>query len=153
MPSATVEVREGGRLVRGLGYAERLEMTVPPWRLPIDTLRWGRFLAPEKSVVWIDWQREGDDRSWTFVNGAEVRGEVSEEDVFFEGGRVSLPQRDRLLLRDGRLSLLLRNLRLPRSLPALAIHEMKWRTRGCLQIQGAPPVEGWAIHETVRLRP
>jgi hypothetical protein len=154
LPSAECELARSGGLVRGLGYAEHLSMTVPPWRLPIDTLRWGRFLSPERSVVWIDWERESARRTWVFANGAEVRGEASEEDVFFEGGRVRLPRRDRLLLRDGPLSHLLRNLRLPRShfLPALAIRETKWLTRGVFECAGAPPVEGWVIHEVVRMK-
>lgn len=152
LPSAECELALNGDLVRGLGYAEHLSMTLPPWRLPIDTLRWGRFLSPEHSVVWIDWEKNGDDRTWIFLDGAEVRGEVSEEDVFFEGGRVDLPASGRLVLRSGRLSHLLRNLRLPLSPSARAIHETKWRTRGVLECAGAPAVEGWAIHEVVRFR-
>jgi len=155
MPSAKAIVSSRSSVLRGLGYAEHLSMTLAPWRLPIDTLLWGRFLSPERSVVWIDWRAEsGPPRTWVFFDGRDVRGEVSEEDVFFEGGRVRLPQRDRLVLRSGRLSHLLRNLRFPGRLPipALAIHETKWRTRGCLEIDGAPPVEGWAIHEVVRMK-
>jgi hypothetical protein len=154
MPSAQAEVRSRSFVLSGLGYAEHLSMTIPPWKLPIDTLRWGRLLTPEHSVVWIDWEKESDGRTWIFVDGAEVRGEVSEEAVFFEGGRVDLPAPDRLVLRSGRFSHLLRNLSLPRSLSrgALAIHETKWRTRGVLECAGASPVGGWAIHEVVRLR-
>jgi hypothetical protein len=158
LPSARAEVACDGVVLRGLGYAERLSMTIPPWRLPIDTLRWGRFLSPEHSVVWIDWERESARRTWVFANGAEVEGRVSEEGIFFEGGRVELPAPGRLVLRSGRLSYLLRSL--PLSLPlrtrlgsrALAIHETKWRTRGRLELDGAPAVEGWAIHEVVRFR-
>jgi hypothetical protein len=157
MPSAEAEVRDRSSVVRGPGYVEHLSMTLPPWRLPLDTLRWGRFLSPGRSVVWIDWERGGGPpKTWVFVDGDEARGEVSEEDVFFEGGRVRLPQRDRRCLRDGRLSHLLRNLprALRTSLPgrALAVEETKWRTRGRLELLGAPPVEGWAIHEVVRMR-
>jgi hypothetical protein len=47
-----------GRRLEGQGYAEVLEMTIPPWRLPIQELRWGRFLADDGSAfaVWIDWR-------------------------------------------------------------------------------------------------
>lgn len=153
LPSAHADVHVGETTLHGYGYAEHLSMTLPPWRLPLDTLRWGRFLSPERSVVWIDWRKRGDDRTWIFVDGAEVPGDVSEEDIFFEGGRVKLPSTDRLLLRGGRLSHLLRNLRLPLRLSrrALAIQETKWRTRGVLERRGAPPAEGWAIHEVVRM--
>ena len=39
MPRARTRIGE----VCGDGYAEVLHMTVPPWKLPIDELRWGRF--------------------------------------------------------------------------------------------------------------
>jgi len=152
LPSARAEVACDGVVLRGFGYAERLSMTIPPWRLPIDTLRWGRFLSPEHSAVWIDWEKESDGRTWIFVDGTEVQGKASEEGILFEGGRVGLPASGRLVLRDGRLSHLLRNLRLPLSPSALAIHETKWRTPGVLECAGAPAVEGWTIHEVVRFR-
>lgn len=158
LPSAEAELVCGLMALRGRGYAEHLSMTLPPWKLPITTLLWGRLLTPAHSVVWIDWRREGAEggRAWIFVDGTEVRGETSEENVFFEGGRVDLPASGRLVLRDGRLSHLLRNLPFPRSLRtsplrrALAMHETKWRTRGCLELDGEAPEAGWAIHEIVR---
>ncbi len=158
MPSASASIAFEGRLLSGLGYVERLSMTVPPWRLPLDVLRWGRFLTPAHSVVWIDWREdhERDGWTWIFVDGLEVRGETSDEAVLFEGGRVDLPAAGRLVLRDGRLSHLLRSLprALRASLPgrALSIVETKWRTRGCLSLDRCPPAAGWAIHETVRFR-
>jgi hypothetical protein len=154
-PRAQADVRIGAREVHGLGYAERLEMTLPPWRLPLETLRWGRFLTPGRFVVWIDWQAPERSRTWVFVDGQEEReARVSEEDISFEGGRLRLPQASHLQLRDGRLSHLLRSLSLPLNLlcRVRAIHETKWRTRGVLESAGAPAVEGWAIHEVVRFR-
>jgi hypothetical protein len=156
-PRARAGVRIGSREVRGFGYAERLEMTLPPWKLPLDTLRWGRFLSPDRWVVWIDWQAPERSRTWVFVDGIEAReAEVSDEEISFEGGRIRLPSEGRLSLRAGRVSDLLREL--PLSLlvrlfrRARAMHETKWRTRGVLECGGAPAVEGWAIHEVVRFR-
>ena len=40
----TIEVM-GHAPIHGPGYAERLTLTVLPWRLPIDVLRWGRWLS------------------------------------------------------------------------------------------------------------
>jgi hypothetical protein len=156
LPSAEFERARNGSLVRGLGYAEHLSLTLPPWKLPIDTLRWGRFLAPGRSVVWIDWQAPERSRTWVFVDGVEARGAgVSDEEIAFEGGRIRLPSESRLPLRAGRLSNLLRNLSLPLPLfrRVRSIQETKWRTRGLLECAGAPAVEAWAIHEVVRMRP
>ncbi|HEY3348839.1 MAG TPA: hypothetical protein VGM13_03630 [Thermoanaerobaculia bacterium] len=157
-PRAEAGVRIGGRDFRGLGYAERLEMTLPPWRLPLETLRWGRFLSPDRFVVWIDWQAPERSRTWVFVDGIEAReAGVSDEEISFEGGRIRLPSASRLSLRAGRVSDLLRDLPLSLLLRlfrrARAMHETKWRTRGVLECAGAPAVEGWAIHEVVRFRP
>src|SRR5689334_1411462 len=40
----------------GRGYAERLVMTVAPWRLGIARLWWGRFCGDRHSLVWIVWE-------------------------------------------------------------------------------------------------
>ena len=55
MPGAHGTMRIGSDVVKGSGYVELLQMTIPPWKLPIDELRWGRFSSPTDAVVWIDW--------------------------------------------------------------------------------------------------
>ncbi len=60
MPRACVELDAGGRRITGSGYAEHLTLTLPPWRLPFNYLRWGRFVSRTGSVIWIAW--EGADR-------------------------------------------------------------------------------------------
>ncbi|HMN95093.1 MAG TPA: hypothetical protein PKC43_01885 [Phycisphaerales bacterium] len=55
-PRAAVELAIGGRTLVGRGYAERLVVTMAPWRLPIDELRWGRLVAADTSATWIDWR-------------------------------------------------------------------------------------------------
>ena len=52
---ATVNLASG-KVVKGLGFLERLDMTLAPWKLPIQELRWGRFLSDRESLVWIDWR-------------------------------------------------------------------------------------------------
>lgn len=42
----------------GLGYAERLQLTLPPWAMPFRLLRWGRHLSDRHALVWIEW--DGD---------------------------------------------------------------------------------------------
>ncbi len=54
MPRARVRIGKRS----GLRYAEHLNITVAPWKLPIRTLRWGRFATPSDWIVWIDWQGE-----------------------------------------------------------------------------------------------
>ena len=56
--------------ISGYGYAECLEMTIPPWKMGFSELRWGRLAHPESPIVWIDLRGEPN-RSWIF-NGQEL---------------------------------------------------------------------------------
>lgn len=147
---AEVSTRVGERRVSGPGYVERLTLTLPPWRLPFDRLRWGRFLAPEVDWVWIDWSGALD-ASWLFVDGAERPvGSVSVDKVV-DGNGENLVLAPGEVLRQGTLrSTGLRPLRwlaawVPRWRSA---RETKWISRGRLA-RPSGTVEGWAIHEEV----
>jgi hypothetical protein len=69
-PNADATIRIGDDTVQGLGYAEHLTMTLKPWRLPFDELRWGRFLSAADTLIWIQW-RGSMSRTWIWVDGAE----------------------------------------------------------------------------------
>jgi hypothetical protein len=151
---AAVQV-DGGAPLYGLGYAEHLTMTVRPWRLPIDELRWGRFMSPEHSLTWIEW-RGGAPRSWVLHNGREAAGAtIGAGGVSLRGGRGSLSLQEPVILRDGRLALTAL-----RALPAARLwmpgglagaRETKWLAKGIFTA-GSRVSAGWAIHEVVRMR-
>ncbi len=42
--------------IEGWGYAEKMVLNIPPWKLPIKELFWGRFLSDAYSVIWIEWR-------------------------------------------------------------------------------------------------
>ena len=76
MPRARATFRWGAETLRGLGYAERLELTIPPWRLPFRSLRWGRYISRAHAAVWIAWDGAPgpgtiQPRSWVWLDGAE----------------------------------------------------------------------------------
>ena len=50
-PGSRVNISLGDRQLAGLGYAECLSVTLPPWRLPLSELRWGRFVSAEHSLA------------------------------------------------------------------------------------------------------
>jgi hypothetical protein len=134
VPRARAEVRLPGRTIRGLGYAEHLTMTVPPWSLPISELRWGRFLSETDSVVWIEWSG-AKSASLRWRNGVRSQGE-----------RVEI--QDQTTLREGKLvETALRVIpNVHKLFPAriLGMRESKWRSRAAFRAAG-----GWAIHEVV----
>jgi hypothetical protein len=137
-PRGRAEVRIGHERLRGLGYVERLTMTVPPWRLPIEELHWGRLLTEAGSLVWIDW-RGPRPLQLVFRNGAEA-----------EPALLARLELDRgLVLRDGALGKTALAIvpQVGRLFPwrILRVQETKWRSRGVLD-----GMSGWAIHEVVR---
>jgi hypothetical protein len=162
-PAARVELRLGGgtgtaRDVGGLGYAEHLTTTIPPWRMPIRELHWGRFVSvPDDhgrhaSIVWTDWRGPHEVRI-VLRDGAPIRADVTEDRLTLDDGSVlALDRRD--VLREGTLgaTVLAAIPRLRDTVPGpiLGVHERKWRSRGVLTRAGRRALEGWAIHEVVR---
>lgn len=130
-----------GRRLEGLGYVERLEITIPPWQLPIRELRWGRIVTEGADAVWIEWLGP---HPLKIVRQDGVR--TSEHEFEQDQGSV---------LRDGPISetVLARIPILRRALPArvLQTHETKWLSRARSRVSGGEPGQsGWGIHEVVR---
>ena len=138
---------------RGLGYAECLEMTLPPWSLPIAELAWGRAITPSASVVWIQWRGPSPLLLILASGDTHTAGEVTDTRVATASLTVDLTEPR--TLRDGPLgSTALAPLPgLSRLAPIawLASRETKWVSRARI----TSPVgteQGWAIHEVVRFQ-
>lgn len=149
-PASAVTLRVGDRELTGLGYAECLTLTLPPWQLPLRELRWGRFVSPDDSVAWIDWR--GPHSTRLAVHNGRTTDALTISDSEITVDNATLHLADSLTLRAGALGAtvfpgagLLGKL-LPSSLRN--IDERKWRSRATLS---TPDHEsnGWAIHEVV----
>jgi hypothetical protein len=152
-PSSAASVTTGDAAWRGLGYAEHLRMTLAPWQLPIDELRWGRFLSQTEALVWIDLRGAARIRM-AFHNGIAVDAErISDDAIVLESG-TQVAFDDRRVLRQGPLgrTVLAAIPKLARLAPGriLGLDETKWLSRATLSRPGAPASHGWAIHEVVR---
>jgi hypothetical protein len=152
-PVALVAVELDGRPpIRGPGYAERIVLTVLPWRLPIRELRWGRWLDHDarRSVVWIDW-RGPPARTWVFVDGAQVPGaKVTDRGVAVDGLSLSLDRRWTLEAhRPGEIVRSIPPLKAVVPASILALDGTKWCSSGRLREGGFAPLAGQAIHELV----
>jgi hypothetical protein len=148
MPQAETRFRDRS----GLGYAEHLTMTIPPWKLPIKTLLWGRFTSDSDSVVWIDWQGEFV-RRIIYTNGKAVSvSKLEDHRIEFDDGSL-LTMDCSLVMREGPLGTTALSAipGIRRTFPArlLQVNECKWRSRARWQAAGRRAVEGWAIHERV----
>lgn len=144
--------------LRGLGYVEELELTIPPWRLPFDLLLWGRFLAPDHALVWVEWQK-GDAvetrRRFAVLDGAlEEQPEIGEQGVRLPVAAGELTLRAPRRLREGLIAATVLS-----AIPGLVgllpgsfrrAHESKRLSPGVLRLPGQAPAEGWSIHEVVK---
>jgi hypothetical protein len=149
LPAAEARISVGAASWQGLGYVEVLDLTIPPWSLPIRELRWGRFLAPGCSVVWIDWRGRAA-MSLAFVDGVEHAATIGDDGV--RAGGVDLRMDQTRVVRAGRLgaTVLGKVPGLVRVLPAPIVRtdEVKWVSAGAIH-EPAGDVRGWAIHERV----
>jgi hypothetical protein len=151
VPSADAVVELPGRTLRGRGYAEVLELSVAPWRLPIEELRWGRALGERTSLVWIQW-KGGFPLNLVVRDGVFEEGSVISDDGVLAGGtELSISQRS--VLREDRLAPTLAALKplawlFPKRLTSAL--EQKWRGRGTFRDSDRLIDEGWVIHELVK---
>ncbi|NUO82836.1 hypothetical protein HUU05_22420 [candidate division KSB1 bacterium] len=138
----------------GLGYTEKLEMSIAPWELPFVELRWGRFLSATDTLIWIDWRGEVT-ATWVFYQGAQVNEAlVTDESVSFDRGAFMLRCRETVILREGPLisTALSKIPGLKEVFPSsiLNTYECKWRSKGQLTKPDHEVSAGWAIHEVVK---
>jgi hypothetical protein len=154
VPAATVAVTLQDRpSLSGRGYAECLEMTLPPWRLPIDELRWGRWVSDDggRSLVWIDWKGQ-QPRTDVYLDGRPQAAATVADDRI-QAGDVSLALSERRTLHSRSLASALAGLAPVLSLlPASwrGVEDTKWISRACVNRPGTPAEQGWCIDELVR---
>ena len=101
-PASRVKlVLDSSREMTGLGYAECLEISIPPWKLPLNELHWGRFVTESESLVWIDW-RGPYSRRILVHNGGELEpGAVTHGAISSLDSHVQLALDHGLVLRSG----------------------------------------------------
>jgi hypothetical protein len=141
-----------GQEIAGFGYVEQLSLSIPPWRLPIKELRWGRFTGASESLVWIDWQGKVP-QSLLFRNGELLSGaQIADKEIAANDCRLVLSPFH--TLREGPLLSTslhtipgISNL-VPDAL--LQTYECKWLSRGAFSSDNNVIDSGWAIHEVVK---
>lgn len=155
-PSAECRIAlADGSLMAGLGYVEHIQVSIRPWQLPFDELRWGRFVSDDEALTWIEWLGRPA-RRWVFRNGKELDvASVGADRIDLPGDGGALELTDPIVLRDERL--LSGALRAVPVAPLLLrgelrhAHETKWLSRGTFTTPTRTS-SGWAVHESVRLR-
>ncbi|MFH1320750.1 MAG: hypothetical protein ABII90_08880 [Bacteroidota bacterium] len=136
----------------GLGYTERIDISIKPWEIPINKLYWGRFLSGTDTIIWIDWHGESQ-KKILYHNGIKKDDlQIFEEKINFEDHEILISQS--VILRKGSLiSTIFSKFKwfikvFPSSI--LNTEECKWRSYGILKKNNIVLSEGWIIHEVVR---
>ena len=150
-PAADVRLTIGDEVLAGEGYAERLDLTIVPWAIPLRTLHWGRWIGGSRSAIWIVWEGEHPLRlAW--LDGVPLADpQVGGEGVSL-GDAGHLAFGERTTITDASVGEQLTSLT---SLSALIdrvahSHQTRWLSRGSLTVPGAPALAGWTIREVVR---
>jgi hypothetical protein len=150
---AEISVRDLG-MFRGLGYVDYLDLPVQPWKLPLDELRWGRYLSETDSIIWMDFKGPSPE-TIVFHNGALCEGaHVTDREIGLGQHRPNLAFEETRVLREGILASTVLsaipgiNTLLPARM--LNTEECKWRSRGVLRNADSILSSGWTIHEVVR---
>ena len=154
-PLSDAEVHLNGVQINGLGYTERLDLQLNPLHLPFDSIRWGRFAAPDTSIVWIEWQGEIP-KNLVFVNDVKYENvSISDELIQIPDAHLELQLTESLELRKGSLlDTVFKNLQWLKQffpLKMLTTYECKWRSKGTLidTTHSKSIIHGWSIHEIV----
>ena len=160
-PASNVTLNINDRTIHGTGYAEQLILTVPPWKIPMDELRWGHFGSSENQLVWIEWRAE-EKRQWLWLNGEKIEDCIIEDDHIFNAKKEILLQLDREVILESEKKISSVVERLVRFIPGinkiipikfLLADECKWLSKGVLSQRDAVIAHGTAIHELVNFKP
>jgi len=145
---------DGVGTFRGLGYVDHLDLSTTPWRLPLEELRWGRYLSEDDSIIWMDFKGPAPE-TIVFHNGLLCKGaQVSDKNIVIGEEGIALGFEDTCVLREGALVSTALSVipGVSKFLPArmLQTYECKWKSRGVLRNAKSTLGTGWTIHEVVR---
>jgi hypothetical protein len=143
---------DGGPM-EGRGYAERLSMTIPPWRRPFRELRWGRYIGEEGRdyAVWID-LRGGLQRNWIWMNSSTpIEGIVDDTGVRTHRGELLFTESQPIRHENVARSLLGRFQFLSRLFPRdIRIIQEDKQLSSCVLTSGDSESKGFSVNEVVK---
>lgn len=151
-PNADTKIIFNGKCFSGRGYAETLSLNIKPWNLPIDELRWGRFLSKDYTIIWINWKGKFPINR-LYCNGILYEDAIFEFDkVIFDKGRFELHFLEMLTIRNGKLSGVLAKMKWLKSIinsRILKSNEIKFKSITNLTRESKQIEKGWSLFEMV----
>lgn len=151
-PKAATEIRYDNMLHKGKGYAETLVLPVMPHRLPVDEIRWGRFLSDAATVIWICWKGPRP-LNLIYLNGSGYSdAEFSENGIKFGEKLFFLRFSSVRIIRKGTLNDLFPGKPILKSLigrGVLKSMETKYIAKTTFSRNSIFAATGWSIYEEV----
>jgi len=151
-PKALAEINFRDVTYKGYGYGETLTLTIKPWDLPMNELRWGRFLSDAFSIVWVYWSGSYSINK-IFCNGTEFNDLIFEaQGIRFDKEYYTLIFENVQVIRDGRISDSLPAtplLRIISKSKILTSVETKYKAKSTLSANSVSVASGWSLYETV----
>ena len=156
-PASNVKLKIKDKLLEGKGYVEHLSLTAPPWQIPMNDLRWGRFHSLHDTMVWIELRKENK-QQWLWLNGEKITNCNIEDDHISSTEENFLLKLDRgaVLESENKIYRVVNKIlhHLPgfkKLMPTrfLMAYNQKWLSEGEFQKNGGLVTHGIAIHEWV----
>jgi hypothetical protein len=151
-PKSLTEINYNGQVYKGFGYAETLSLPIKPWNLPIDELKWGRFLSDTCTVIWINWKGKFPVNR-IFLNGIEYNDATYKDDIIsFCDGIYQLRFSEVLIIRKGKLLNLFSGISWLKFLfgrRILETMEIKYKARTIFSKNSVALLKGWSLYEIV----
>jgi len=159
-PASKVRIKINDLLLEGEGYVEQLILSFPPWNIPMNELRWGRFGSSKDKLVWIE-LREENKQQWLWWNGIKINNCTIEDDYIImpEKNSTLILDQGVVLESDKKILSVVKNLvdYIPgfnKVIPLnfLMAQEFKWLSKCQLISDGKKMATGMAIHEMVNFK-
>lgn len=151
IPKANFNVNINNQQFSGFGYSEMIELNFVPWKMPISTLKWGRFLSENHTIIWIEWIGKQPLKK-VFWNGELVENvEIGDREIHFKNQKAKLFFENPIAIKDEKL------IKIADAYPFLKIffkskflnsREMKFKSQSIL-ITEENSEKGFSLYETV----
>jgi len=160
-PIANVEIEFKGKIYKGYGYVENLKLTVAPWKIPMQELRWGRFLSTEFQIVWIE-IKDVSKQQWLWINGERIDNVVIDDNYLAISSKNIRLEMDRAVVLESGKKIMevvkdiinfIPGFNKAMPIKFLTADENKWLSHGKLFQNNELVADGWAIHEYVNFNP
>ena len=154
-PKTHTTITYKNKTYTAFGYSETLTLPFKPWQLPIDELRWGRFLSINCTIIWINWKGIYPLNKIIFNGKIYEDAQHEENKISFNNGKDILLFENKTSIRKGKLANVLDKmpwLKLIFKSKILNTIEQKYKAKTSYCNEFIIEEKGWSLFEIVTLK-